>query len=642
MVKKQDKEKLMKKLFLTFLSVLIAIVSCMSITASVSAETPENIRIVISDEADNYAKAAAEYLKSTVKDSTGVDYQIVTDAVEPEGFEITVGNTERYSADVSKLDDGAYIIKSFDGGVAVIGAGTRGNIYGVCRLLKDYGGYRCFVAGESFTNDGSDLIIPEDVDIRYDPFFEYTETDWRLGSTSHEDYSIANGLNGGGYNRINSKYGGTVNYISGFCHTLATQFCSRNTYFESHPEYFAWRDGERVSYQLCLTNDDVYEIVLNEVFELLKNRHDPTAALQIISLTQDDNQGYCQCDNCKKIDEENGSQAGSLLTFINKIATAVAATGKYDNVAIDTFAYQYTRTPPKVVRPEPNVIVRLCSIECCFADTFDDPSCDRNTKFMSDLSEWGKICDRLYIWDYATNYAYTTAIFPDFGVLQKNMQVLYENNAKGVYVEGNYYLTDVDTEFADLRSYLIANLLADPYCDYDAKMREFCDYYYGAGGKQIYEFIQMTIDGTEDVHLSIYNGIKSSLSLSRSEIKKCDSLWDTAKRNTVNDEQAYENVIRSEISWRMWKSSARKGEFAGFGLFPERMRLYRDVLASGAKRFTEGKRINSLSLKLILSDPNDWNNQKENETKDYTELMDQCISLYDTFKSFFSIFKISC
>ncbi len=633
----------MKKLFLTFLSVLIAVVSCVSITAWASAaETPKNIRIVISDEADNYAKAAAEYLKSTVKNSTGVEYQIVTDAVAPEGFEITVGNTERFSTDVSKLDDGAYIIKSFDGGVAVIGAGTRGNIYGVCRLLKDYGGYRCYVAGESFTNDGSDLIIPDDVEIRYDPFFEYTETDWRLGSTSHEDYAISNGLNGGGYNRINENYGGTVNYISGFCHTLATQFCSRNTYFESHPEYFAWREGKRVSYQLCLTNDDVYEIVLNEVFELLKDRHDPKAALQIISLTQDDNQGYCQCDNCKKLDEENGSQAGSLLTFINKIATAVAATGKYDNVAIDTFAYQYTRTPPKVVRPVDNVIIRLCSIECCFADTFDDPSCDRNTKFMSDLSEWGKICDRLYIWDYATNYAYTTAVFPDFGVLQKNMQVLYENNAKGVYVEGNYYLADVDTEFADLRSYLIANLLADPYCDYDAKMREFCDYYYGAGGEQIYEFIQMTIEGTKDVHLSIYNGIKSSLSLSRSEVKKCDSLWDTAKRNTVNDEKAYNNIIRSEISWRMWKSSAHKGEFAGFGLFPERMRLYRDVLASGAKRFTEGKRINSLSLKLILGDPNDWNNQKENETEDYTELMDQCISLYDTFKSFFSIFKVSC
>ncbi len=636
----------MKKLLLKVLSVAMAVLIGASVGAFASAaEPPTNVRIVIPENANNYEKAAAEYLKSTVMASTGVEYDIVTDTTAPEGYEIAVGNTNRLSADVSNLDDGAYVIKTFNGGVAVVGAGTRGNIYGVCRLLKDYGGYRCYVSGESLTNDGSALAIPENVDIEYKPFFEYTETDWRLGSTKNEEYCISNGLNGGAYSRISDAYGGTVNYISGFCHTLATQFCSRDKYFESHPEYFAWRNGQRVSKQLCLTNDDVYEIVKNEVFDLLKNRYDPNAALQIISLTQDDNQEYCQCDNCKKLDNANGSQAGSMLTFINKIAKDVAAAknGKYANVAIDTFAYQYTRTPPKVVRPEPNVIVRLCSIECCFSHPFDESTCSRNSKFMSDLNEWSKICNRLYVWDYATNYAYTTAVFPNFGVLQKNMQILYEHNVKGVYVEGNYYLADVDTEFADLRSYLIACLLADPYCDYDAKMREFCNDYYGAGGQQIYEFIQMTISGAKKYnHLSIYNGILTSLSFTRSEVKKCDSLWDEAKRNTVNDEQAYKNIVRSEISWRMWKSSACRGEFAGLGLFPERMRLYRDVLDSGAKRFTEGKRINSLSLKLILGDPNNWNNQKENETKDYTDLMTKCIALYDAFMSFFSIFKISC
>ena len=35
----------------------------------------------------------------------------------------------------------------------------------------------------------------------------------------------------------------------------------------------------------------------------------------------------------------------------------------YDNVAIDTFAYRYTRTVPNGIVPEDNVIVRLRSID---------------------------------------------------------------------------------------------------------------------------------------------------------------------------------------------------------------------------------------------------------------------------------------
>ena len=31
----------------------------------------------------------------------------------------------------------------------------------------------------------------------------------------------------------------------------------------------------------------------------------------------------CECENCKKIDKENNSQSGSIITFVNKLATAL-------------------------------------------------------------------------------------------------------------------------------------------------------------------------------------------------------------------------------------------------------------------------------------------------------------------------------
>ncbi len=629
----------LKKLISILLAMLIVMTALITAVVPVFAADTTDTKIVIPSAADKYELAAAQFLRDTVKASTGTEYKIVYDSSPKTGFEIAVGSTNRLTVDMSSYDNGAYVIRSFSGGVAVVGAGTRGNIYGVCRLLKDYGNYRCFVAGDDFTNDGSALVFPDNINIEYKPFFEYTETDWRINYTSDTTYSIVNGLNGGVYNDIADEYGGSVEYLGLFAHTLASAFCSRDKYFDSHPEYFALRDGKRTSDQLCLTNEDTYNIVLSEVLDnLAENASDGRFA--IISLTQSDNQSYCECENCKRIDEENGSHAGTMLTFVNRIAEQVELAG-YTNVAVDTFAYQYTRTPPKLVKPRSNVIVRLCSIECCFSHTFDDASCEENIHFMQDLEGWGKICDRVYVWDYATNYVRTLAVFPDFGVLQKNMQILCENNVKGVYVEGNYYLCDCDGEFGDLRSYLIANLLSDPYCDFDKVLHEFCNAFYGAAGEQIAEFIYMTVEGSKNNHLSITNNIETSFSFTKQEIKTADALWDIAKENTANDPTSNARVRRSEISWRLWKSANRKSEFAGFGLVPERLRLYRDITDMGIYRNHEGMEdIKMMEYKIVLGHPDKWGRAKKESKTDYTVLMNLCIQIYDVLRSIFAPFII--
>ena len=161
-------------------------------------------------------------------------------------------------------------------------------------------------------------------------------------------YSVSHMLNGT-YQLSVPEQGGNIPYLGEVsCHTLSTVFCSAGKYFESHPEYFALRDGVRVPLQLCLTDEKVYEIVLDEVLNDLKEEHDSKADLQIISLSQADNNDYCECDKCRTLDDANGSHAGSLITFVNRIAAAVKEKG-YNNVAFDTLAYQYTRKAPSAV-----------------------------------------------------------------------------------------------------------------------------------------------------------------------------------------------------------------------------------------------------------------------------------------------------
>ena len=100
---------------------------------------------------------------------------------------------------------------------------------------------------------------------------------------------------------------------------------------------------------------------------------------QIISITQNDWAGACECPDCKALDEAEGSHSGTMLSFANYLAEKIEP--EFPNVAVDTFAYQYTRKPPKTIRPRPNVIVRLCSIECCFAHPLEICPSSENHRF---------------------------------------------------------------------------------------------------------------------------------------------------------------------------------------------------------------------------------------------------------------------
>ncbi|MBO5935584.1 MAG: DUF4838 domain-containing protein [Clostridia bacterium] len=543
----------MKKLCL-ILSLILMMTSLMPIFSS-AQEVVSGGYIVLADKNDARLIAAGDTLAKYMKQITGKDFPVAEDG---EGLKFTLG----YSADIP---DNGYVIETKENEVAITGNGTRGVIHGVYGFLEKYCDCHWYTSTLCSIPENRNLTIPAGEKTEYKPFFEYTDTDWT--SPRDTEYSLANGLNGNTYRQIPSELGGTVDYLSGknaagkdasgFAHTLGSLFCSKEAYFESHPEYFALHDGIRQSEQLCLTNEDVYNLVLAEVMTILEEKHNPDASLQIISLTQGDsgeNAKMCQCPDCKAIDDENGSHSGTMITFVNRIAKAVKDAG-YDNVAIDTFAYRYTRKAPSKVVPAENVIVRLCTIECCFAHSLDDTTCSANRELMADLEDWSEICKRIYVWDYTTNYAHTLGIFPDFGVLQKNMQIFYEHNVVGVYEEGNYYMAQCDGEFGELRAYLLSKLMQNPYLNYNQTMDGFLKAYYGKGWENIRQFIDLTTNkaAKDNAHLKIYHTMGQTLAFSEEDIAEADTLWENAK-NAAETEEQLNNIKRSEISWRYWKA----------------------------------------------------------------------------------------
>lgn len=633
---------IMKKLLCILLGVVIMVSSFAVVSsASESGFDVGNAVIVAGSEVtDAYAAGRLEYYLEKI---TGRDITVVNSSQPEAEFEITVGNTGRDEADLEDFEDGGYVITSDENRVVLRGAGNKGTINAVYAFLEKYCGCHWYESEVIVAPENASLTVPYGINDEYHPFFEYTETD----TTSSRDleFSLANGLTGGVYRNFSTEQGSEVGYVGSFAHTLVTFYCKPETYFESHPEYFAYHKGQRVQKQLCLTNPDVADVVVGEVLALLEKEHDPSATIQIVSLTQHDNQEYCECERCAALDSANGSHSGTMLTFVNTVAERVKAAGDYDNVVFDTFAYQYTRKAPSKVVPREDVIVRLCSIECCFGHTLDDAKCEKNKEFMYDLEQWGKICNRIYIWDYVNNYAQTICIFPNFGVMQRNVQIFYENNAKGLYEEGNYYIANSDGEFGEMRTYLLSKLMQNPYCDYSAEMNGYLEAVYGPGWENIREFIDIVTEHavTDSKHLFIYQSSQNTLyEMTSKDVQKCNELWENAKEKAETEEQLAQ-LKRSELCWRYWKCSNRKGEFSLMN-FPyvwmnAKERLHHDMKDMGITMLGEGAKhaLSDCNLLYLYRAPTKWTTLFEEPYWD--ALNPYAVKLYEFLGRIYSIFS---
>lgn len=419
--------------------------------------------------------------------------------------------------DKSNLGADGYRLCNAPGRLEIIGYNERGLLYGVYGLLEKYLGFRMFAPGVERLGEGGD--IPP-LDESSSPIFEYRQSDWP--GLRDPDWCVANRINN--YAFTDGKYGGFVKWGS-FVHTMSAI------------------TGVPWDQQPCVTDPAVLEQAVSYARSLLEK--DPT--INLISISQNDNYNRCKCPRCTAVDEEEGSPMGSLLRLVNAVAENVRE--DYPDVAIETLAYQYTRKPPRITKPLPNVIIRLCSIECCFSHPLGDPTCEKNISFARDIVEWGRICNRLYIWDYVTNFAYYIPTFPNFGTLRENMRFYATHGVKGMYPEGNYQ--SVSGEFGELRGYLLAKLMWDPMMsevEYQNHMNEFLQAYYGNGWRYVRAYIDLMCGLAKQRHMRIYDAPFVIIDKQDYEsiCSAAEAWWDEAERLAGDRLEA---VKRSHLQW---------------------------------------------------------------------------------------------
>ena len=454
-------------------------------TITISHNGTAKAVVVVAADASEAERHAADELAGFLRQITGARFKIVPGPAEG-ASRILVGPGAAKLAQPDFSTDGlgadGIVIRNVGDDLILAGGHPRGTLYAVYTFLEDMLGCRWW-SSEVSKIPSTPTVVVGDLDIRYSPALEYREPYWF--DAFDADWAVRNKCNGQ-RPALDAKRGGKHVY-EGFVHTF-NRLIPPEKYFKDHPEWFSEIKGKRTSdrVQLCLTNEQMYQELLKNLKAQLRNN----PAATIASVSQNDWHGNCQCSKCAAIEKAEGSPAGLMLRFVNAVAENIE--DEFPNVAISTLAYQYTRKPPKITRPRHNVIVRLCSIECSFSKPLSD---ERNKEFRDDIVGWSKICDRLYIWDYTTNFRHHIMPHPNLRVLGPNVKFFADHSVKGIFEQGAY--TTNGAEMAELRAWVLAKLLWNPGRDGQELIDEFIAGYYGPAGPHIKNYLQITHDAVE-------------------------------------------------------------------------------------------------------------------------------------------------
>jgi hypothetical protein len=458
------------------------------------SEGKSDYRIALSTNASESEKWAASELQHWMKEISAIEIPIGDVEKEYNGPQIIIGYNDlvkqKTGADAPPDLDESFHYCNNGADILIYGGKMRGTMYGVMSFLENEFGCRWYTPEvsviphkDSFVFNWFDHFENPGIRVRNDFYFEAFDPIW----------AARNKINGA--MSFRQQTGGVESYWG--VHTFYP-LMPPSEYFADHPEYYSLIDGKRISEygQLCLSNPDVLKIITEKIKKIMREHPE----YLIYDISQNDWTNPCQCEKCQAIVKKEGSESGIIIWFVNQVAEAIEK--EFPDKFIGTLAYQYTRTPPKHIHPRSNVVVRLCSIECCFAHDFK--TCPENQSFLRDLEGWSAISPHLYIWDYVVNFSHYIMPYPNFKVLQPNIQTFRDNKSIGIMEQAAYQ--GRGGEFSELRAYLISKLLWNPDCNVENVIDDFMYGYYGRAGKyirQYYDLLHGCITPETHIHFNL-------------------------------------------------------------------------------------------------------------------------------------------
>ena len=572
--------------------------------------------IVISQSANKSIQYGATILQTRIEQATGATLPIVTDDTAEGDLEIILGNTTREESaqiDFDSLGEESFVVQTVEDDLVIAG-NDRGLLYGVYAYLEAMG-FRFYTTDTEKIPYADEVFIPEEISLTWKPTFDYRETMYEM--TWDPDWAVSQRINSDFMRsslKSDDKYGGFAGYIGGsswMVHTLSKLL--PESHFTAHKEYFAEVNGARAVKngaghynQPCLTNEGAYQLILSNA--LAKIASDKKS--NILSVSENDGGDYCRCENCAESYAQYGV-SGTFYRFINRIAKDIGE--EYPDVYIDTLSYSMSKELPKNIKMEENVIIRVCPEMCNFCD--DPTTCEQLAEQSKRVTDFSSICSHVYVYFYPINWSNLFSALPSYDAMYYDMRFFAESGVKGVYAEG---YSKENPEFGELKAYLMAKLMQNPYMsksEYEYHYNDFLEGYYGDAAEYIDGYIELTKEMIDENmekngHLDHwfetadnfdFKYDRGSGTYDMTYIDKANELWDEAVNSVVGKELDY--VRKSMIHWTYIElyNTMDNRMLSGDGdvreeLMARNEALYNDILKYGTTRLFDNARDISTSI----------------------------------------------
>lgn len=555
--------------------------------------------VVYSDGASESLIAAADFMAATLERMSGSNgVRTAVKEGSESGFSIYVGMAANSAAiDLSDVNADGYRLEIKSEGIYIVGKTDDAARNGVYDFLETH--LECM------------YVSPENTYVPIFPTVKLALEEKTVNPTItwrkvYQYESVQNGW----YERL--KMNGTIvkegensielyNEWGTWCHS-SFEFVPPEKYFDEHPEYYAKFLGKR-RYQfnvlgrtfpthLCYTNEEVYQIAEAELVKRIEAN--PEVKFWDFSI-MDTYFATCRCKECKKFNKEAGSEMGTLLAFLNRLADAIK--DDYPDVYLSTLAYQRVKNPPKNMKCAPN----LCINVCAFPGTQSYPystegGIKASREFAERVVEWGKICDNILVWDYVVNFTHLKLPFPNFEFQKENLEFYLENNIRFVFHQGSREPMD---ENAEMRTYLLSRQLWDKDVNLLALAKKHVAVVYGdaAGLVEEYMDLQNSAMIESGVDLSLYDNPKKHKNgylapkLTDKYLELTEKMLEVAENSDTVNVKAVEmlrvNALYAKMTDASWDYRAKKAAFEEFKALSEKYNFTKSGEIVEMSRFVE-------------------------------------------------------
>ena len=392
-----------------------------------------------------------------------------------------------FAYDGETYGEEAFNISIADGNVTITGGTSRGPLYGAYGFLEECIGYRFLTRGVVYLYEADEITLESG--------FDHTEGNtpfkWRDTYTNIDakDHLYPPAAFNAVYKESNIALHNTGTWTQKWMNTPKYGFGEG-----SDTNHSAYRLIPSVSDldTPCFSDPDILDECVENlriyIEELLAQGFEFGSTMPKISISQNDTNDWCSCEECMELIGKHSAYSANLIDFISRVHDEIAV--DYPEIEFWMLAYHTSTSKPPVNMDIPDYItVCFCHYLACNNHSVTGVDCTR--EYTRELAEhfkgWTKIAKNVNLWYYACHFNYSLVPAANLYQMKEDVRYYADMGVNGFFMQNE----ETTLGFDDLSSYMSAELLWNPYMtdeEYDAKIEEFCRIFYGDGYKHIVQY----------------------------------------------------------------------------------------------------------------------------------------------------------